>query len=99
VLAARPSGRNEAEIDLVLGYSPTFGHGTVPQEALDRIPRRAGSPESSIMGRLPVRLDHRCRPSLRLPIFLPPPGHIRADAGLRPPHHITVGVPPRCQSR
>ena len=38
-------------------------------------------------GRLPVRLDHRCRPSLRLPIFLPLPGHARADAGLRPPPH------------
>ena len=66
VLTARSSGRDEAEIDLALGYSPTFGHDTAPREALDLVPRRAGSPESSIMGRLPVRLDHRCRPSLRL---------------------------------
>lgn len=99
VLTARPSGRDEAENDLVLGYSPTFGHDTAPQEALDRVPRRAGFPESSIMGRLPVRLDHRCRPSLRLPNFLPLPGYTRADAGLRPPHHITVGVSPQRQSR
>jgi hypothetical protein len=99
VLTARSSGRDEAEIDLALGYSPTFGHDTAPREALDLVPRRAGSPVSSIMGRLPVRLDHRCRPSLRLPIFLPLPGHTGADAGLRPPRHITVGVSLRRQSR
>ena len=52
-------------------------------------PRRAGTPESSIMGRLPVR--H--------PLFLPLPGHTRADAGLRPPCHVNADVSPRCQSR
>jgi hypothetical protein len=33
------------------------------------------------------------------PLFLPLPGHTRADAGLRPPCRVTVGVSARCQSR
>ena len=99
VLTTRPSGRNEAEIDLVLGYPPASGHDTVPRESLDVVPRRAGSCESSIMRRLPVRLDYRRRPPLWLPFFLPLPSHTDADAGLLPPHHITVAVLPQRQSR